>query len=86
MPLIELLEARGAITLVIPPIRRYPSLTGRKSEPWSVDLASKYEAVIVVTDHDCVDYGAIMDNAMLVVDTRNACRRAGINSSKLVLA
>lgn len=91
--LIELIEARGATTdyfdpLVpeIPPTREHAALTGRKSQPWSQDLASRYDAVLLVTDHDKVDYAAILDSAVLVVDTRNACRRAGLASPKLVLA
>jgi UDP-N-acetyl-D-glucosamine dehydrogenase len=31
--------------------------------------------VLVVTDHDAVDYQAVAANAPLVVDTRNAMRK-----------
>lgn len=91
--LIEQIEARGAVTEfhdpfvpVIPHTREHAALTGRKSRPWSNDLPRGYDAVLIVTDHDCVDYGALVENAALVVDTRNACRRAGVHSRKLVLA
>ena len=91
--LIEILEARGATTHfydpfvpVIPPTREYKSLSGRTSVKWSARLASDYDAVLIVTDHDGVDYRAIVEGAPLVVDTRNACHRSGVESSNIVLA
>jgi UDP-N-acetyl-D-glucosamine dehydrogenase len=42
--------------------------------------------VLIVTDHDCVDYRALVESAALVVDTRNACRKAGVHSPKVTLA
>lgn len=91
--LIELIEARGAHTAfydpfvpLIPHTREHAGLTGRTSEPWSDTLSSKFDAVLIVTDHDGVDYGALVANAPLVVDTRNACRKAGIDAANVVLA
>jgi len=91
--LIEMLEARGAQTdyydpfvPVIPPTREHASLAGRSSVAWAPKLAVNYDAVLIVTDHDGVDYGAILDYGKLVVDTRNACRKAGHTAPHLVLA
>jgi UDP-N-acetyl-D-glucosamine dehydrogenase len=91
--LIELLEGRGAhvdyfdpFVSEIPPTREHAALAGRKSRCWSRDLSGQYEAVLIATDHDGIDYGAIVESAVLVVDTRNVCRRAGIQSPKVVLA
>lgn len=91
--LIELIEARGAITdfydpfvAEIPQTREHAALTGRKCVPWSTDLGARYDAALIVTDHDNVDYASILESAALVVDTRNVCRRAGLRSPKLVLA
>jgi UDP-N-acetyl-D-glucosamine dehydrogenase len=42
----------------------------------------QYDAVMIVTDHSSYDYPAIVDQAQLVVDTRNATK--GINSPKIV--
>ncbi|MBB4200295.1 UDP-N-acetyl-D-glucosamine dehydrogenase [Rhodoblastus sphagnicola] len=93
LKLIELVEARGAKTefydpfvSLIPPTREHAALSGRRSLPWSAALAGGYDATLIVTDHDTVDYRAIVDCAPLVVDTRNACRRFGVQSSKIVLA
>jgi len=91
--LIELIEAQGATTEyydpyvpIIPRTREHAQLAGRKSLSWRAELAGDYDAVLIVTNHDGVDYQAIVDNAALVVDTRNACRLAGVKSPKIVLA
>jgi UDP-N-acetyl-D-glucosamine dehydrogenase len=91
--LIELIEARGAVVSyydplvpVIPHTREHQDLTGRRSVPWTATLSKDFDAVLIVTDHDGVDYGAIIRNAALVVDTRNACRRSGVTAPHLVLA
>jgi UDP-N-acetyl-D-glucosamine dehydrogenase len=49
-------------------------------------VIESYDAVLVVTDHDEVDYTALAKHAKLVVDTRNACRRAGVTSANVVPA
>ncbi len=42
----------------------------------------QYDCVVIVTDHSDYDYGKIVHEAQLVVDTRNATR--GIESSKIL--
>jgi len=91
--LIELIEARGAsvdfydpFVPSIPPSRDHASLAGRRSVPWSNTMSRDYDATLIVTDHDGVDYASIVESAAIVVDTRNVCRRAGVMSSKVVLA
>jgi len=39
------------------------------------EALSGYDLVLIGTDHDGVDYGAVVANAALVVDTRNATAR-----------
>ena len=93
LKLIELIEKRGAhvefhdpFIPVIPPTREHAELTGRKSA--SVDKASLagFDAVLIATDHDDVDYAAIVAGSKLVVDTRNACTRAGIKADNVFKA
>lgn len=93
LKLIELIEKRGAhvefhdpFIPVIPPTREHAELTGRKSA--SVDKASLagFDAVLIATDHDDVDYHAIVGGSKLVVDTRNACTRAGIKADNVFKA
>jgi UDP-N-acetyl-D-glucosamine dehydrogenase len=93
LKIIEILEDRGAKTSYfdpfvpkIPITREHLALAGRESEDWREDLTGDFDATLIVTDHDGVDYGALLRNAALLVDTRNACRKAGFTSDLLVLA
>jgi UDP-N-acetyl-D-glucosamine dehydrogenase len=45
---------------------------------------SSADVVVIVTNHSDYDYLAILENASLVVDTRNALGQLGKNSSKVV--
>jgi UDP-N-acetyl-D-glucosamine dehydrogenase len=47
-----------------------------------LDDLSRYDAVLIVTDHSGYDYRAIVEQSQLVVDTRNATK--GIVSPKVV--
>jgi UDP-N-acetyl-D-glucosamine dehydrogenase len=91
--LIELLEQRGAscdvhdpYIPVIPPTREHPALAGRRSVPVDSSSVAKYDVVLIATDHDCVDYKALVSAAKLVVDTRNACARVGAAHSNVIKA
>jgi UDP-N-acetyl-D-glucosamine dehydrogenase len=44
----------------------------------------KYDCVVIVTDHSCLDYEWIVENAKLVVDTRNATKNVKNNREKIV--
>ncbi|SMQ69065.1 UDP-N-acetyl-D-glucosamine dehydrogenase [Altererythrobacter xiamenensis] len=76
--LIEELERRGAkvdfydpYVPVIPNLREHPEMVGRKSEDFDPENFSEYDAILLCTDHDNVDYEAIAERADLIVDTRN---------------
>lgn len=93
LKLIELIEKRGAhvefhdpFIPVIPATREHPELTGRKSVPVSKDSLASFDAVLIATDHDELDYGAIVENSKLVVDTRNACARKGVMAANVFKA
>jgi UDP-N-acetyl-D-glucosamine dehydrogenase len=91
--LIELLEGRGAAVEFydpyverIPQTREHPHLAGRASITWAADGIGGYDAVLIATDHDNVDYRALAEWAKLIIDCRNACGRAGVASPKIVKA
>jgi len=56
-----------------------------KSVPLSPETLARYDAVVIATDHSSYDYGAIVEAAKLVVDTRNATRRVIRNRDKIFL-
>lgn len=70
----------------IPQTRNYRSLRGIKSVEISAENLKLFDAIIVVTDHDNVDYGLIACSGKIVIDTRNVMRRKGIECRNLVLA
>ncbi|RBI69010.1 nucleotide sugar dehydrogenase [Roseovarius sp. TE539] len=93
LKIMEILERRGAqvsfydpFVPKIPKTREHPEMTGRESETWRFDLTADHDAVLIVTDHDTVDYENLVKHALLIVDTRNACRKAGVWSNNIALA
>ena len=91
--LIEMMEARGARVSyhdpyipVIPPTREHGALAGRRSTALTPEVIAAFDAVLIATDHDEVDTAALAASARLVVDTRNACARAGITGPHIVKA
>ena len=93
LKLIELIEARGARAdyhdphvPVIPPTREHAGRAGRRSVALQADAIAAYDAVLIATDHDAVDYRFVVEHAAVTVDTRNACARAGIASDRVVKA
>lgn len=74
----ELLEARGAEVAFhdphvasIPSTREHARLAGRRSVPLEAETLGGFDAVLVVTDHDAIDWAAVAAHARLVVDTRD---------------
>ena len=77
--LIELLEKRGAQCGVPRSVRRDHSRDARTCRTCRADVGravmpkaiASYDAVLVSTDHDAVDYALVAAHAKLIVDTRN---------------
>jgi len=93
LKLIELIETRGAnvdfydpYVSVIPPTREHPRLAGRQCVSWAAKDLSSYDAAVIATDHDAVDYRELCQLVPLVVDTRNVCARAGWSGNNVVKA
>ncbi|MGE5511489.1 MAG: nucleotide sugar dehydrogenase [Bacteroidota bacterium] len=91
--LIEMLEARGAkvdyhdpFIPEIPITREHGNLAGRKSLALTPGAIAGYDAVLIATDHDNVAYDLVVKHARLVLDTRNACAKAGLTDSNIVKA
>lgn len=91
--LIELIEQRGAtadyhdpLVPMIPSTREHATLAGRRSIDLRDGAVSSYHAVLIATDHDAVDYHALVAEARLIIDTRNACERNGVLAAQVVKA
>ena len=91
--IVEHLQERGAnvdyydpYVPEMPLTREHPQLAGRRSVPWTAESIAGYDAAVICTDHDEVDYGLLVEHARLIVDSRNVIRRKGLESEKLLLA
>lgn len=93
LTLIDLIEAQGAHVdfhdphiPVVPMTREHAELAGRASAPLDPASLASYDAVLISTDHAAVDYALVADHAKLIVDTRNALAKRGINAAQAVKA
>ena len=59
---------------VVPKTREYGAFADVQSIGWTKDAVGRFDAVIVTTDHDAVDYAQMTEWAQLVFDSRNATR------------
>lgn len=91
--LMHLLEQRGAtidyydpFVAEIPVTREHPEYGGLKSVRWDPAAFGAYDACLICTDHDGVDYEALVRAARLVVDTRNATGKVVSDRDKIVKA
>jgi UDP-N-acetyl-D-glucosamine dehydrogenase len=89
LKIMEILQKRGAEFDYNDPFfphlhkMRHYDYSHMKSVPLNPETLGKYDAVIIATDHSTYDYGAIVDAAKLVVDSRNATRRVIRNRQKI---
>jgi UDP-N-acetyl-D-glucosamine dehydrogenase len=91
LKLIEIFRDKGALVdysdpyvLKLPKTRKYNF--GMESEALTKDSLALYDAVVLSTDHTAFDYKFIAQNSRLVIDTRNAFARHGINSGNIYKA
>jgi UDP-N-acetyl-D-glucosamine dehydrogenase len=71
---------------VIPLTRAHPEFRGERSITFTVEAVEDYDAALICTDHDAVDYAALVRHSKLVVDTRNATRAVTEGRLKIVSA
>jgi UDP-N-acetyl-D-glucosamine dehydrogenase len=89
--IIELLLAKGArVAYHDPHIPRLPKMRRSRlsmaSTPLTAGLLKGQDCVVIVTDHDALDYQAVVDKARLVVDTRDVTRGIARGRQKIVQA
>ena len=84
--LMDLLKERGAevayhdpFVPVIRPTREHPHWAGARSSAWSKETVGVFDAVLIATKHDSVNYSELAQWASCIIDTRNAM--AGIPTS-----
>ncbi len=70
----------------IPAMREYPHLQGRKAVQMEDADTRGYDAVLISTDHDSVNYEALIALDIPVIDTRNAIASRGLPNNKVTKA
>ncbi|HQS83287.1 MAG: UDP-N-acetyl-D-glucosamine dehydrogenase [Alphaproteobacteria bacterium 16-39-46] len=75
----DLLKSKGAevdyhdpYILTVPTTREHPTVSGLESIPLTQKNLAAYDAVLILTDHDSVDYKFLSEHSKLIIDTRNA--------------
>jgi UDP-N-acetyl-D-glucosamine dehydrogenase len=93
LSIMDLLAARGAKVAyadpyvpVIAATRKHPRSAGQRAVALDPATVATFDAVLIVTDHDAIDYDALVAAARLVVDTRNATRNVREHRDRIVLA
>jgi UDP-N-acetyl-D-glucosamine dehydrogenase len=78
--IIRILRERGAEVAyydphipVSPTLAEHPEVAGMSSVAWS--QIGTFDAAIIATDHDAVDYRELAETLPLIIDTRNATAR-----------
>jgi len=91
LKLIEILRENGAkVDYNDPYVSKLPKTRKYKFDMKSVELSkeniSKYDLLILSTDHTSYDYELINKQAKIIVDTRNAFEKHGVRGDKIYKA
>lgn len=93
LTIMDLLRARGAQVSYYDPFveeisatRDHATLEHLRTINWDPDSFDAYDAALICTDHDGVDYDALVQHSRLVVDTRNATKDVTAGREKIVRA
>ena len=88
--LMNRLKARGAKVSyydphvpVIKPTREHPHWAGTKSVKWTQKIISSFDAVLIATAHDAVNFQQLAEWARLIVDTRNVMANCKVAAGKI---
>lgn len=79
--IMDLLEEYGASVSYydpyipeIKPTREHDAWTGVQSVEWKKNKIQDYDAVVISTDHSCIDYGELAQWNDCIIDSRNALK------------
>jgi len=88
--LMNLLSDRGAevdyydpYVPIIRPTREHAEWAGKKSVEWKEEIVSKFDLVLIATNHKAVDYASLVKWNHRIVDTRNALGSIGPGRARI---
>lgn len=92
LKIIQLLQQQGACVAYHDPYaltcannRHYPDIN-LKSIPLTKESLQEFDAVVIATDHDNVDYKLVSEYSSLIIDTRNVLNRTGLETQNATAA
>ena len=85
LEIIESLEDKGAHVAYHDPHVPVMKLGEETRQSRPLEQLQQYDVVLITTDHSNIDYDAIVHDAKLVVDTRNATKNVSIGRDKIHL-
>ena len=59
---------------IVPQTREFAQFTGMKSIEWTADNLRLYDAALIITDHDDLDWNLLVEHSKLILDTRNVLK------------
>jgi UDP-N-acetyl-D-glucosamine dehydrogenase len=62
------------------------AIAGEKSIVWDKAKLKNFDAAMILTDHDDIDYAAIASEIPVIIDTRNAMARNKLVSDRIFKA
>lgn len=90
MRLMHLMEQAGARVEfldphvpVLPPMREYQQFKARRAIGPDALAKAGFDAVLIATDHDDINYAALLDLGCPVIDTRNAIASRGLPTDQI---
>src|SRR5438309_4144890 len=88
--LMDLLNERGAkveyydpYVPVVKPTREHLHLAGKESVQWDRATINSFDAALISTNHNCVNYQELADWAQCIIDTRNAMADVKVAAGKI---
>lgn len=88
--LLDLLHQRSAVVAyydpqvpVIRPTREHPHWAGKRSVKWNRRTIASFDAVLIATAHEAVNYQELADWAQLIIDTRNVMTSVPVAAGKV---
>jgi len=67
-------------------MREYPQFEGQASMPAEGISTEAFDLAVITTDHDVIDWSALVASGLPLVDTRNAIARRGFAMDRVMKA
>ena len=86
LDVVKLLQLKGGEVIFSDPFVQEFKMNGKilSSQEMTPDLVRSAHCIVVTADHTAFDYEMVLENATMIVDTRNAFGSRGLKSEKII--